>query len=109
MTRRTTKTTAAKSTAYKKQVMDEFIEMMKEVDDLMIDNQIMCLPQEWQRIETFVPKHPHREKVTLYLDRAMVREFKKMGVNWQSYVRVILCGYLKLVKAGMLPSQTMDM
>ncbi len=80
-----------KSAAQKKREMMAFTKMMEEVDNLIIENNVVMLPDEWLRIGDFVPKQPYREKVTMYLDKAMVREFKKLGSNWQSYVRAMLC------------------
>ena len=92
-----------------KQTMNEFIKLIREVDDAMIDSQLLCLPHEWQRLDKHVPPKPYKKAVTFYFDEAMLREYRKLGVNWQSHVRVILAGYMKLAKAGLLPSREMDM
>lgn len=98
-----------KTAAQQRKDMIAFTKMMEEVDEMIVETNAVMLPDEWLRISDFVPKQPYREKVTMYLDKAMVREFKKLGPNWQSYVRAILAGYLKLAKSGIIMSRDMDL
>ena len=54
------------------------------------------IPQGWREIDQIIPKDDHKEKVTLYVEKHVLKYLRGDGVNWQERVRLILREYVKL-------------
>lgn len=56
-------------------------------------------PDAWRSIEHDIPVEEPKEKVTLYLDRSLVRLFRNMGRGYQARINRILVLWAKHVVA----------
>ena len=54
------------------------------------------IPQAWREIDQIIPKDDHKEKVTLYVEKHVLKYLRGDGVNWQERIRLILREYVKL-------------
>lgn len=62
-------------------------------------------PAEWRTLEDDVWSDPPKEKVTLYLDRAVAKAFKSMGRGWQARVNRVLETWLQAQILGWLEDE----
>ena len=60
------------------------------------------VPQAWHLLEQDVDCEEPKEKVTLYLDRSVVRMFKAMGKGYQARINRLLQSWLQMKIANLL-------
>lgn len=66
------------------------------------------LPSEWGSLHLTVPCEPYREKVTLRLDRDVLRFFRKMGRGYQGRINAVLEAYVQVRKEKMMEEWERD-
>ncbi|MCG6882253.1 MAG: BrnA antitoxin family protein [Silicimonas sp.] len=54
------------------------------------------IPEAWQTLEMDIDARPPKEKVSLYLDRAVIAMFRKMGQGYQARINRILETWLQM-------------
>ena len=72
-----------------------FMEAMTR-DALFLETARKEIPEAWHTLEMDVEVETPKEKVTLYLDRAVIRMFRKMGKGYQARINRVLETYLQL-------------
>ena len=60
-----------------------FLEAMTR-DELFLETARKEIPEAWHTLEMDVEAEGPKEKVTLYLDRAVIQMFRKMGKGYQA-------------------------
>ena len=59
-------------------------------DDQFLETARREIPEAWQTLEMDVETEAPKQKVTLYLDRAVAAMFRKMGHGYQARINRIL-------------------
>ena len=57
------------------------------------------IPEAWHTLEMDVPTQAPKEKVTLYLDRAVAQMFRRMGKGYQARINRILETWMQMKMA----------
>ena len=63
------------------------------------------VPEAWETLELDLDVEPQKEKVTLYLDRAVIRMFRGMGKGYQARINRVLELWLQLRISQRVQSQ----
>ncbi len=66
------------------------------------------LPSEWGYLHLQVPCEPYREKVTLRINRDVLRFFRKMGKGYQARLNAVLEAYVHVRKEKMMEEWERD-
>lgn len=73
-----------------------FISNMLDSDTVFLDVARKEIPDAWHTLEMDVEVEAPKEKVTLYLDRAVIAIFRKMGKGYQARINRILETWLQM-------------
>ena len=68
-------------------------------DDSYLEEARLHIPDAWHTLETDVPTEAPKEKVTLYLDKAVIAMFRKMGTGYQARINRILETWMQMKMA----------
>lgn len=72
-----------------------FLEAMAR-DELFLETARKEIPEAWHTLEMDVETEGPKEKVTLYLDRAVIAMFRKMGKGYQARINRVLETWLQM-------------
>ena len=73
-----------------------------EEDHFLADRLRYIVPDAWHTLRTDVDVEEPKEKVTLYLDRSVVKYYRAMGKGYQARVNRILATFAQASIAGIL-------
>ena len=76
-----------------------FLQTMAASEDYFLDIARKEIPEAWNTLEMDVEAEGPKEKVTLYLDRAVARMFKAMGKGYQGRINRILETWMQMKMA----------
>lgn len=76
-----------------------FLQTMASSDDIFLETARKEIPEAWHTLEMDVETRPPKEKVTLYLDRAVIAMFRKMGEGYQGRINRILETWMQMKMA----------
>lgn len=72
-----------------------FLEAMTR-DELFLETARKEIPEAWHTLETDIEAQAPKQKVTLYLDRAVIQMFRKMGKGYQARINRVLETYMQM-------------
>ncbi len=72
-----------------------FLEAMTR-DEVFLETARKEIPEAWHTLEMDVETEAPKEKVTLYLDRAVIQMFRKMGKGYQARINRVLETYMQM-------------
>ncbi len=75
-----------------------FLQTMQN-DELFLEIARKEIPEAWHTLEMDIDVRPPKEKVTLYLDKAVIAIFRKMGEGYQARINRILETWLQMKMA----------
>ena len=86
-----------------------FLEAMTR-DELFLETARKEIPEAWHTLEMDVDVEGPKEKVTLYLDRAVIQMFRKMGKGYQARINRVLETWLqmRIAEKAVLRKEMMD-
>jgi uncharacterized protein (DUF4415 family) len=58
------------------------------------------VPDDWHRVAQDVDVEERKEKVTLYLDRSVVRVFRAMGLGYHARINRLLATWVQMQAGG---------
>ena len=87
-----------------------FLSNVMESNDVFFEVARKEIPEAWQTLEMDVETEAPKEKVTLYLDRAVITMFRKMGKGYQGRINRVLETWLqmKIAEKGELRKRVME-
>lgn len=65
-------------------------------DNTFLERARREIPEAWMTLELDLETHEPKEKVTLYLDKSVVKMFRAMGHGYQARINRVLETYLQL-------------
>lgn len=75
------------------------LQTMAASEDLFLETARKEVPEAWHTLEMDVEAEGPKEKVTLYLDRAVIAMFRKMGKGYQARINRILETWMQMKMA----------
>ena len=72
-----------------------YLEAMSR-DEVLLQTARKEIPEAWHTLEMDVETEAPKAKVTLYLDRAVIRIFRKMGKGYQARINRVLETYMQM-------------
>ena len=75
------------------------LQAMASSEDYFLDIARKEVPEAWHTLEMDIEAEGPKEKVTLYLDRAVARMFRQMGTGYQARINRILETWMQMKMA----------
>lgn len=87
-----------------------YLQNLASYEDVFLETARKEIPEAWHTLEMDVEAEGPKEKVTLYLDRAVARMFRHMGKGYQARINRILETWLqmKIAEKGALVKDAME-
>ena len=87
-----------------------FLQSMAASEDLFLETARKEVPEAWHTLEMDVEAEGPKEKVTLYLDQAVIRMFRSMGKGYQGRINRILETWMqmKMAEKAVFQKEVMD-
>ena len=76
-----------------------YLQSMAASEDLFLETARKEVPDAWHTLEMDIEAEGPKEKVTLYLDRAVIRMFRQMGKGYQGRINRILETWMQMKMA----------
>ncbi len=76
-----------------------YLQALASSDEVFLETARKEIPEAWHTLEMDLDVRPKKEKVTLYLDPAVIAMFRKMGQGYQARINRILETWMQMKMA----------
>jgi uncharacterized protein (DUF4415 family) len=79
----------------------EMVAQMKELQDAMHQHWFtLSIPEDWHGMDDYDPVAPRSARVTLNLDEAVAKWYRRMGPGYQKRINQVLAIYMYGIMSG---------